>query len=107
MSEIICAFCEGKGNDPFELLSKNANCQVCGRKGRVEVEEPYIECLFCEGSGVYPCGTRITCTVCGGKGKVTIKGLTEECPECKGIARNINSGLSCSKCRGKGLVAKK
>ena len=107
MSEMICAFCEGKGKDPFELLSKNANCQVCGGKGRIEVEEPYIECLFCKGSGVYPSGARITCTVCGGKGKVTIKGLTEECPECKGIARNINSGLSCSRCGGKGLVAKK
>jgi len=29
MSLITCAFCKGKGKDPFGLLSKLADCQVC------------------------------------------------------------------------------
>jgi DnaJ-class molecular chaperone len=107
MSETICAFCKGKGKDPFELLSKLANCQVCGGKGKVEVIEPAIKCAFCKGTGIYPRDGRVTCTVCNGKGMVTVKGETEGCPKCKGSGQEIESGLPCIKCGGKGVVLKR
>ena len=104
---LMCTFCQGKGTDPFELLSKLSTCQVCGGKGEVEVYEPAIICAYCKGTGVYPLGARVTCTVCNGKGSVTIKGPTEECPKCKGTGKEIDSGLSCIKCGGKGVVSKR
>jgi len=107
MEKIICAFCKGKGKDPFGLLSELATCQVCGGKGQVEVIEPAIKCAFCKGTGVYPHNARVTCTVCNGKGMVTVKGETEGCPKCKGSGQEIESGLPCIKCRGKGVVLKK
>jgi len=39
MSEKTCAFCEGKGKDPFEFLPELATGQVSGGVGKVEVEE--------------------------------------------------------------------
>jgi len=105
--EIKCAFCDGSGKDPFDLLSELSTCQVCGGTGKVEVVEPAIKCVFCKGSGVYPCNGRVTCTVCNGKGMVTVKGATEECPECKGTGTAMDSGLPCIKCGGKGVVSKK
>ena len=105
--EIKCAFCKGAGKDPFDLLSELATCQVCGGKGKVEVVEPAIKCVFCKATGVYPRNARVTCTVCNGKGMVTVKGTTEECPKCKGTATTFDSGLPCIKCGGKGVVSKK
>jgi DnaJ-class molecular chaperone len=107
MKEIECAFCKGKGKDPFELLSKLAICQVCSGTGKVEVKEPAIKCAFCKGTGVYPHDGRVTCTVCNGKGMVTVIGETDECPKCKGTAQTIESGLPCIKCGGKGVISKK
>ena len=107
MGMIKCAFCQGGGKDPFELLSEHSACQVCKGTGKVEVEEPAIKCAFCKGKGVYPAGARITCTVCNGKGMVTTKGATKECPKCKGAGMAIDSGLPCIKCRGKGVVPKR
>ena len=107
MDKIRCAFCKGKGIDPFNLLSELATCQVCGGTGRVEVVEPAIKCVFCKATGVYPQGARVTCTVCDGKGMVTVKGATEKCPKCKGTATEIDSGLPCIECGGKGVVSKK
>jgi len=104
MKGIICAFCKGKGKDPFELLSKLATCQVCGGTGKVEIEEPMIKCAYCKGTGVYPHDGRVTCTVCNGKGMVTVIGETDECPKCKGTGQTIDSGLPCIKCEGKGIV---
>jgi len=106
MSLIRCAFCKGKGKDPFNLLSELATCQVCGGKGEVEVEEPVIKCAFCKGTGVYPHNGRVTCTVCNGKGSIHVKGNTNPCPECKGTGKEIDSGLPCIKCGGKGVVKK-
>jgi len=104
---IKCAFCHGKGIDPFELLSEHSVCQVCNGEGKVEIAEPAIECAFCKGSGIYP-GTRITCTVCGGKGMITVgKNVSEKCPGCKGSGAAAESGLPCLKCKGKGVIAKK
>lgn len=65
-----CAFCQGKGKDPFELLSKLARCQVCGGRGKVVVLAPFRKCSDCKGTGVYP-HSRLTCLVCGGKGVVS------------------------------------
>ena len=104
---IKCAFCNGIGKDPFNLLSELATCQVCGGKGKVEVKEPAIECAYCKGTGVYPHNGRVTCTVCNGKGSVTVEGATKECPRCKGTGREIDSGLPCIKCGGKGVISKK
>jgi DnaJ-class molecular chaperone len=105
MSVIIeCAFCKGKGKDPFELLSKLATCQVCGGRGTVKVDDSHIKCVYCLGTGVFPYGSRLTCTVCGGKGVVAIKGKNEVCKDCKGTGRSRVSGLSCITCKGKGVV---
>jgi len=49
---IKCAFCQGKGKDPFNLLSELATCQVCNGKGEIRVVIPYDRCLACGGSGV-------------------------------------------------------
>jgi len=107
MKEIKCAFCKGIGKDPFDLLSKLSICQVCEGTGKVEIEEPAIKCVFCDGTGVYPQGARITCTVCNGKGMNTVKGATKECPKCKGTGSSVDSGLSCLECGGTGVVSKK
>ena len=105
-AQIMCAFCKGKGKDPFGLLSEHATCQVCGGTGKVEVKEPAIKCVYCKGSGVYH-NTRITCTVCNGKGVVTApESPTEWCPECEGTGTAIGSGMPCLKCRGKGVVSR-
>jgi RecJ-like exonuclease len=104
VSVVKCAFCKGKGRDPFNLLSELATCQVCGGIGKVEVKEPVIKCAYCKGTGVYPHNSRITCTVCNGKGMVTVKGLTNPCSDCGGTGRTISSGLPCIKCGGKGVI---
>ncbi|NQU88817.1 MAG: hypothetical protein HQ541_23990, partial [Mariniphaga sp.] len=63
-----CAYCNGTGKDPYDLLSSMSGCQVCNGRGQVEVEEPLKECVFCAGSGQNPLGARVPCTVCHGKG---------------------------------------
>jgi len=107
MSMVECAFCRGKGKDPFNLLSELSTCQVCGGVGKVEIIEPAIKCVYCKGTGVYPHNARVTCTVCNGKGMVTFKGATEECLKCKGTGTAIDSGLPCIKCGGRGVVLKR
>jgi DnaJ-class molecular chaperone len=106
MEEITCAFCKGKGVDPFNLLSKLATCQVCGGTGKVKIEKPMIKCAYCKGTGIYPHNGRVTCTVCNGKGMVTVKGDINPCSECEGTGQAIESGLPCIKCTGKGFVRK-
>ena len=106
VNQIACAFCKGTGNDPFDLLSELATCQVCGGRGKVEVIEPVIRCAFCKGSGVYH-STRLTCIVCNGKGMVTApQSPTEWCPKCEGTGTAIDSAMPCLKCKGKGVVSK-
>ena len=104
MEKITCAFCKGKGKDPFDLLSEQSACQVCGGAGKVEVAEPAIKCVFCQATGVYP-HARLTCTVCNGKGLVAVQGATEACAKCKGTGMVTDSGLPCTTCGGKGRVA--
>lgn len=106
MSEIKCAFCKGKGKDPFNLLSKLAACQVCGGTGHVKVDEPMIKCAFCKGTGAHP-HSRVTCSACNGKGSVTCRGgAKEECPNCEGTGYKVDGNLPCSVCGGKGVIHK-
>lgn len=102
---ITCGFCDGTGKDPFGLLSAASACQVCIGRRAVMLAEPVITCVFCQGSGVYPC-QRLTCTVCGGKGSVTALSVrTAKCPDCRGTGATPDSGLPCLTCKGRGLVA--
>lgn len=105
MSEITCAFCKGKGKDPFGLLSRLAACQVCGGTGKIKVDEPMVECAFCKGSGIHP-HTRVTCSACRGKGSSACRGHKKECPNCGGTGYPVDGNLPCSVCRGKGVICK-
>ena len=106
MDILKCAFCQGNGTDPFELLSKMSVCQVCGGRGEVTIHEPAIECAFCSGTGVHR-DQRLTCVVCGGKGMVNIKEPVDTCPDCKGKGIAQGDYLPCKQCGGKGVVTKK
>jgi len=67
LSQITCAFCQGKGKDPFGVFSKLSTCCICGGRGVNQVKQPHVKCAFCRGSGVYP-QSRLTCTACRGIG---------------------------------------
>jgi len=69
---VQCAYCRGKGKDPFGVPYPKSNCCVCGGKGTVRVQEPYIVCAFCQGTSMHP-HRRLICTVCKGKGVVTVR----------------------------------
>jgi DnaJ-class molecular chaperone len=109
---VICAFCSGKGKDPFGIMSHLATCQVCGGTGRRTLRQPTAPCAFCRGTGVHP-GSRNTCTTCGGVGAVEIPDDAVTCPCCGGTGRAADdanyiwpdSPLSCGCCEGKGVVA--
>jgi len=98
---ITCAFCNGSGKDPFELLSPLSICQVCSGTGKVTVVPPVAKCAFCNGTAVFH-DRRLTCTVCAGKGMVTVPEDAKTCPECKGTGE-APDGLPCLSCRGKGV----
>lgn len=100
---VECAFCKGKGKDPFNLLSSLAECQVCGGRGVVMVPETAIGCAFCEGTGVYP-GKRLTCITCGGKGRVAVSEPFETCRKCNGLGASPNENLPCVDCKGTGVM---
>jgi len=67
--KIKCAFCKGKGRDPFGILSILSDCQTCKGRGWNYIEKPYMECPSCHGTGVFK-HHRLPCAVCGGKGRV-------------------------------------
>lgn len=100
---IKCAFCQGKGKDPFKLLSELAICQVCNGEGKVNVISPYDSCPFCGGSGIQP-HTRLVCTVCRGFGVISHQKDGKDCPACAGSGKNIENDLPCSTCGGSGKV---
>lgn len=99
-TKIKCSFCEGKGKDPFNLLSNTSQCQVCNGLGAVEIDAPFRKCVFCSGTGKNPLGARIPCIVCKGKGSNSI---TSEviCIKCIGTGRAVD-GLPCTGCKGIG-----
>jgi DnaJ-class molecular chaperone len=101
---IPCAFCHGKGVDPFAIMSELSACGSCGGRGSIQVPTPHTPCAFCRGTGSYK---TYRCPACGGAGAVAaIAGPTRNCPTCGGHAFEASSGLPCVKCRGRGLVAK-
>lgn len=100
---VRCAFCDGKGKDPFEIPSRLSDCQVCLGKGEVKVKAPVIECAFCDGSGVHR-DQRLTCVVCGGKGLVKVTEPLETCSSCGGKGVVPTDYLPCLTCHGTGVV---
>lgn len=107
---ITCAFCGGRGRDPFGLLSPLATCQVCWGEGKHTLLLPFAACAYCRGTGVHP-HSRLTCTSCKGVGRVHVPAGAVACPACIGTGRAAasiwpDSPLSCDYCRGKGLISK-
>ena len=103
---VRCAYCHGRGVDPFGVLSPLSTCGVCGGKGQVEIETPYVPCAFCGGTGIFP-RSRLTCTACEGKGEIHIQEPTTTCPTCGGLGVDPTGDLrlSCTTCGGAGVVS--
>lgn len=70
--KITCAFCKGKGKDPFQLLSPLSYCPVCNGHKTVYVIKPYETCTACGGTGVYT-RSKLFCWACQGKGVVHVR----------------------------------
>lgn len=65
---ITCAFCKGKGRDPFGVPSKLSACQVCLGKGNITIADiPHQTCTACRGTGIFA-HHRLSCSVCKGRG---------------------------------------
>lgn len=105
-TEVPCAYCDGKGRDPFRLPSPLATCGVCGGAGVVPVDEPFRRCAFCGGSGRHP-NSRLTCTACKGKGVSPVKEPVGTCPVCDGRGQDPRGDLHlfCTTCHGTGVVS--
>lgn len=102
-AEGVCAFCNGKGTDPYGILSWKSTCTVCDGKGTVVVMVPHVPCRYCRGTGSHK---TFSCMVCRGAGVVPpVPGPTQRCPGCEGRAYEISSGLACLACRGRGVVS--
>ena len=97
--EVLCAFCEGTGKNPFGY----AKCQVCGGRRKLKVKTPYYRCAYCGGTGRHG---QASCAVCSGRGVVTFAEPAQVCPACSGYGKDINSPLrlSCPVCGGKGII---
>lgn len=104
-TEIKCAFCRGKRRDPFGVFSHLSTCCICGGRGTNRVVEPYVQCAFCRGTGVYP-RSRLTCTACGGLGVHPVAERTKMCPNCLGFGVEPSSepGFYCLVCHGAGVI---
>ena len=74
---VKCAFCQGKGIDPFPVLSPRSDCVVCNGRGVVRIRAPYVACQACAGTGVYT-GTHMYCWTCRGKGVVHVHARSEK-----------------------------
>ena len=66
--ELTCAFCHGRGKDPFDIMSSLSTCCVCGGNGKVLVPSPAVACAHCKGTGAVK---TLTCTTCGGRGSIS------------------------------------
>ena len=106
MVALECAFCRGKGRDPFDIMSDRSACCVCGGTGVARVRPPYTRCAHCQGTGAVK---TLTCTVCGGRGSVrSADGPSAVCPECWGTGDDGSaSAMACLSCRGRGWVSAK
>ena len=103
--EVRCAYCRGRGKDPFGVPSRLSSCGVCGGSGVVEVEAPYHACAFCSATGIRP-QSRLNCTACKGVGVIPVKEPVETCPACRGRGRDGRGDLHlyCTVCGGAGVV---
>lgn len=100
---IRCAYCQGRGTDPYNHLAELSQCIVCQGEGWVSVAIPHVTCAYCHGSGSHD---MFTCPVCEGTGVVEPpEGPTCVCPVCNGLGFDAASGASCLRCRGLGRVA--
>lgn len=72
MVDVKCAYCGGRGKDPFGVPGPESNCVTCGGKGYNRVVTPYEPCPACNGTGKF-LGRRLNCTTCQGKGVVTVR----------------------------------
>jgi len=75
---VPCAYCGGRGTDPFGIPYPKSNCAVCGGRRTVRVQEPYAPCALCGGTGKMR-SRRLTCTACKGKGVVTVPERRQTC----------------------------
>jgi len=98
---ITCAYCNGMGKDPFNLLSVKSDCLVCNGIGKVEVEEPTVTCAFCSGTGKNPLGARVSCIVCKGEGQIHCESDTK-CTYCDGTGKSSDN-MPCLHCKGIGF----
>ena len=103
--EVRCAYCRGRGKDPFGVPSRLSSCGVCGGSGVVEVEAPFHACAFCSATGIRP-QSRLNCTACKGVGVIPVKEPVETCPACGGKGRDGRGDLHlyCTVCGGAGVV---
>ena len=100
--KIHCAFCHGKGTDPYNQLSEKSECAVCHGEGSVSVQVGHVPCAFCKGTGS---DKTFTCPVCAGKGVIEPPAApTCVCPDCGGRGFDGSSGLSCLPCHGLGQI---
>jgi DnaJ-class molecular chaperone len=99
---VRCAFCQGRGVDPFNALSDRSTCGSCQGRGKVNVPTPHVRCAYCSGSGSHK---TYRCLICGGSGVVAAPvGPTRTCQDCQGKAFEASSGLACLTCKGRGVV---
>lgn len=103
LEELTCAFCHGRGRDPFDIMSSLSTCCVCGGSGKVLVQAPVALCAHCQGSGAIK---TLTCTTCGGRGVVTLPAKpTIPCPMCQGTGDEYSApAMACLKCQGTGRI---
>jgi len=105
MADVKCAYCYGRGTDPFGIPGPESKCSVCNSKGYNRVMAPYVRCASCKGTGKMH-SRRLTCSTCKGRGVITVKGPTMTCPQCQGTGRQPDTGhnLACTLCSGRGRV---
>src|SRR5947209_5696363 len=100
LEAIRCAYCHGKGSDPFAIAPGPSTCGCCGGRGSVPIATPHVQCAYCRGTGS---SRTYRCPVCGGAGAIAaIAGPTRDCPTCGGHAFEASGGLPCPNCRGRG-----
>jgi DnaJ-class molecular chaperone len=102
---VVCAFCRGRGTDPFDIMSSLSTCSVCSGNGTVWVASPHARCAHCTGTGAVK---TFTCTVCHGKGVVFLTSAARDsCPECRGSGDDGSApAMACLHCRGHGWIAR-
>lgn len=107
-SLVTCAFCRGRGVDPFGIPSPLSKCQICNGRKKNVVSEPFEECVACMGTGAYK-HHRLPCAVCKGKGHVLhISGKDRRygcTPENKEML-DVETGLPCLSAYDLGLAKK-